>query len=171
MCEKLDLYAAPLVGLAAILMLAGAYGFEYLGDLPPCELCWWQRYAHMAAIPVALMAAALDMPARKTEPGGSIYAALAFFLLALIFATGTGIAAFHVGVEQDWWEGPTACTTLTLEGSLEDMFNTLVKAPVVRCDDIAWSLFGISMAGYNGLISLGLALYAGWATRNRLKRT
>lgn len=170
MLEKIDRYAAPLLGLAAVLMLAGAYGFQYLEDLPPCELCWWQRYAHMAAVPVALIAAALDMPARKAEQGPSPYAALAFFTLVLVFATGAAIAGFHVGVEQDWWEGPTACTALTLEGSLEDMFNQLISAPVVRCDDIAWTLFGVSMAGYNGMISLALALYAGWATRNRLKQ-
>lgn len=163
MTETLNRHAPVLLALASAAMLGAAYAFQYWGGLAPCELCWWQRYVYMAAIPLALAAWALD------RPGGGLYAGTGLALLGLLFAGGAGIAAYHVGVEQGWWKGPSACSAFALEGSIEDMFDKIVSAPVVRCDEVAWSLFGVSMAGYNVLVSVGLAGFAGWAASKRLK--
>ena len=74
---------------------------------------------------------------------------------------GAGIAVFHVGVEQQWWPGTAECGGIDGANlSLEQLKAQILAAPVVRCDEVAWSLFGISMAGYNILLSLGLALVA-----------
>lgn len=127
-------------------LLAGAFGFEYIGGLLPCTLCLWQRWPHAAAI--ALGALGLGLPQRIWP-----------ILGALAALTTAAIALFHVGVEQTWWEGLATCTVDALAGiSVDDLLSTdtSVGAPV-RCDAIAWQMFGISMAGWNGLISLMLA--------------
>lgn len=145
---------APLVLLVATAAILGAaFAFEHLGGLAPCDLCWWQRYVLMAAIPVAAAATVAD---RGRTPA----AAATLALLGIIFTAGAGIAAFHVGVEQGWWQGPTACSATSLSDDIEAMFRDIMAAPVVRCDEAAWSLFGISMAGYNLILSAGLAALA-----------
>ncbi|MEL6582835.1 MAG: disulfide bond formation protein B [Pseudomonadota bacterium] len=132
---------------SAGLMIA-ALAFQYIGGLPPCQMCIWQRYPHVAAIALGALAVLL--------PGGARFIALLGGLA--LFATAA-IGAFHAGVEQGWWEGVTACaaggdvTAL----STEDLLAQIMEAPVVRCDEIPWSLFGISMAGWNALLSLALA--------------
>ncbi len=127
-------------------LLAGAFGFEYIGGLLPCTLCLWQRWPHAAAI--VLGALGLALPHRIWPILGAIAA-----------LTTAAIALFHVGVEQTWWEGLATCTVDALAGvSVDDLLSTetTVGAPV-RCDAIPWQMFGISMAGWNGIISLGLA--------------
>lgn len=148
--------------LASVGILATAFAFEHLGGLPPCELCWWQRYVLMAAIPVAVPALVLD----RARPRA---AAALLLLLGVIFLCGIAIAGYHLGVEQGWWQGPTACSATPLGDDLDAMFRDIMAAPVVRCDEVAWSLFGISMAGYNLALSAGLAALsfrAAWI-RNR----
>jgi disulfide bond formation protein DsbB len=128
-------------------LLAGAFGFEYLGGLLPCTLCLWQRWPHAAAL--VLGALGLALPQRIWP-----------ILGALAALTTAAIALFHVGVEQTWWEGLATCTVDALAGvSVDDLLSTdtVVGAPV-RCDAIPWQMFGISMAGWNGIISLGLAM-------------
>jgi disulfide bond formation protein DsbB len=141
--------AAALLLLASAATVGGAFAFQYIGGYAPCVLCWWQRYAHFATIGFALLALLpVGAPARR----------LCLLAAAAAALTGTGIAVFHVGVEQHWWQGTAECgSTLGAASSLEDMRKMLLAQPVVRCDEVAWSLFGISMAGYNALISLGLA--------------
>lgn len=135
--------------LASVFMLSGAYGFEYIGGLFPCDLCWPQRYAHMAAIVFGCFALYL----RKNSP--TKY--LRFKILTLFsYAGSVGYSGYHAGVEQKWWEGPDSCT-LQLDGddlSMEQIMDSLNSVAFVRCDDIPWDLFGISMAGYNFLFSL-----------------
>jgi disulfide bond formation protein DsbB len=99
-------------------------------------------------------------------------AALIMAGCGLAFLTGAGIAAYHVGVEQHWWVGSTACTGVVAgtATTAEELRRLLEAAPVVRCDDIAWSMFGISMAGYNVLASLALAAFAGLSARALLDR-
>lgn len=142
---------AALAVLAAA-MLAAAFAFEHLGGLAPCALCWWQRYAWMAVLALALPAVAL---------GGRAGAAL-FALAALAALAGGGIAAYHVGVEQHWWTGTAQCGTAPgAAASVEDRLRQLLAAPVVRCDEIAWTFAGLSMAAWNGAIAAlagGLAL-------------
>lgn len=127
-------------------LLAGAFAFQYLGGLAPCQLCLWQRWPHAAAILIGLVVLA-------TGWRGLAWAG------ALAALATAGIGGFHFGVEQLWWEGLATCTAGSIAGiSTADLLNPAadVAAPV-RCDAIAWSLFGISMAGWNVILSLGLA--------------
>jgi disulfide bond formation protein DsbB len=139
-------------------LLAGAYGSQYIGGLFPCEMCWWQRYPHFAAVAIAAIAFGVgNLAFRKTLVA----------LAALAIATSGGIAGFHAGVEYGWWEGLTACTA-TISGSGDDLLKSIMNAPLVRCDVAPWSLFGISLAGYNFLLSLGGAVaILGMTWRNK----
>ena len=129
-------------------LLLGALAFQFLGGLAPCEMCFWQRYAHLAVL--ALSGLAL-------LSGNRALGWLA--VLAMVAAAGLGL--FHAGVEQKWWAGVTACTAPVAAGmSTADMLDVLMNAPLTRCDEIPWSLFGVSMAGWNALISAGAALCA-----------
>lgn len=130
--------------LAPAALLAGAYVSQYGFGLYPCEMCWWQRYAHFAALPFALLAFALP---RARWP--IVLAALA------ILASGL-IGGYHAGVEYRWWEGFTTCTATALGGG--DPLEAIMKAPMIRCDDVQWSLLGVSLAGFNFLISTAAAL-------------
>ena len=128
-------------------LLAGAFGFQYLGGMAPCELCLWQRWPHGAAVLIGALALIF---------GGRLWALLGMGAAL----TTAGIGVFHVGVEQKWWEGLASCTGNSIAGiSTADLLNpdVIVAAPV-RCDAIAWSLMGVSMAGWNVIASLALAL-------------
>ncbi|WP_420144752.1 disulfide bond formation protein B [Sphingobium sp.] len=133
-----------------VVMLAGAYAFQYLGGLHPCEMCWWQRYAHMAAIPLALVAYA-------TRGQACISGLFAGFAGIAVGISGL-IGLFHAGVEYGWWEGLTTCSTAPTGGSAADMLSQIMASPITRCDVAAWKMLGISMAGYNGLLSGAAAL-------------
>ncbi|MEL7090742.1 MAG: disulfide bond formation protein B [Pseudomonadota bacterium] len=131
-------------GSAALLL--GAFAFQHLGGLAPCKMCIWQRYPHVAA--VALGAVALFLPLRAIIALGG--------LAALITA---GIGGYHVGVEQAWWDGPATCSAQDIGGmGTGDLFDQIMAAPLVRCDEIAWQFAGLSMAGWNMVVSLALAL-------------
>ena len=121
------------------LLLGGAYLSEYGFGLVPCEMCWWQRYAHFAALGIALLS---TVAAPKRVWIG--LAGLAILVAGLI-------GGFHAGVEYGWWEGLTACSTPSLGGG--DPLEAIMNAPLVRCDEVQWSLAGISLAGWNFLIS------------------
>ncbi|SDA26834.1 disulfide bond formation protein B [Sphingomonas sp. NFR15] len=143
-------HARALALIVPAALLAGAYGFQYLGHLYPCEMCWWQRYPHFAAVVLAL--AAFVVPTRA----GRLLVACAALA---IFVSGA-IGVYHAGVEYHWWEGITACSSTMAGhgGSVDDMLARIMKAPVVRCDVPQWTLFGISLAGFNALISIPAAL-------------
>ena len=126
-------------------LLSGAYISQYGFGLYPCEMCWWQRYPHIAAIAFGILAFALK-PARWPIA----LAGLAVLVSGLI-------GAFHAGVEYGWWEGVTACTALPSADG-DDLMEAILNAPLVRCDVAPWSLFGVSLAGWNFLISTGSAL-------------
>ncbi|AKM11173.1 disulfide bond formation protein B [Croceicoccus naphthovorans] len=124
-------------------LLGGAYVSQYGFGLYPCEMCWWQRYPHFVAIALALIAYAVKGPGR-----------VVLVRLAGIAIIVSGlIGAFHAGVEYGWWEGLTACTTVAASDAV-DPLEAIMNAPTVRCDEVAWSLFGISLAGWNFLISV-----------------
>ena len=125
-------------------LLGGAYLSQYGFGLYPCEMCWWQRYPHFAAL--ALAALAFVRPSRALVA-----------LAALALLTRGLIGAFHAGVEYGWWEGLTACSTDLAAGG-GSALDAIMNAPIVRCDVAPWSLFGISLAGYNFLISTAAAL-------------
>jgi disulfide bond formation protein DsbB len=145
---------AALLLIASAVILGGAFAFQYIGGLAPCILCWWQRYAHMATIVLALLAV-LASPGHSSRAGWVLVGATGLALLA-----GAGIAAFHVGVEQHWWAGTAECgSPLGATSGIDELRARLLAQPIVRCDEIAWSMFGISMAGYNLLLSLALAAF------------
>jgi len=129
-------------------LLAGAYGSQYIGGLYPCEMCWWQRYPHFEAVAIAFIAFFVGNPAYR-------HALVA--LAALGILTSGLIGGFHAGVEYGWWEGLTACTS-TISGSGKDLLDSIMNAPLIRCDVAPWTLFGISLAGYNFLLSVGGAV-------------
>jgi disulfide bond formation protein DsbB len=140
--------ALLLVGPAAL--LAGALGFQYIGGLPPCEMCHWQRWALLAAIGLAFAG------------WGLRHNRAVLLLSALAVLVGAGIALFHVGVEQHWWKGITECAAPMLSGNSADIMGQIMAQPLVRCDAIPWSLFGISMAGWNALVSSLIGGVALW---------
>lgn len=126
------------------------YGF----GLAPCHLCYLQRDAYWAAIALSILAIVLGPR--------SPYRRWAVALIGLAFLTGAGLALYHVGVEQKWWVGSEACIGGIAGLSGADLEAAIMNAPVTRCDEAAFELFGISMAGYNGLLSLALATFAFW---------
>jgi disulfide bond formation protein DsbB len=156
---SLDKAKALAVAVPAAL-LAGAYGSEYFGGLWPCEMCWWQRYAHFAGLAFALLALLL---ARLPDRGRSFV-----WLAALAILTSGAIGGYHAGVEAKIIEGFTECTsTAAAGGSTDDLIEAIMNAPLVRCDEIQWSFLGISMAGWNAILSLGSALIILWLSLRR----
>ena len=140
---------------ASLIILGGALAFQYIGGLPPCQLCLYQRVPYLSAAPVAIVG--LLFAGRLGRRGVGLMALAG----AVVFAAGTGVAVFHVGVEQHWWAGLASCGgTIDPDLSFEDLKQQLLAAPVVRCDEVLWSLFGVSMAGYNAILSTLLAALA-----------
>jgi disulfide bond formation protein DsbB len=145
--------SAIAVGIAAPgALILGALAFEHLGGLPPCEMCLWQRWALVAAMALAAVAAVVRRGVMQLP-----------LLLASCVAVlaSAGIALLHLGVEQDWWEGPTRCAALGPSGG-SDFVSDLLATPLVRCDQVPWHLFGISLAGYNLLLSFLCAAVMTW---------
>ncbi len=148
-----DMAAALLAGGVSALLLLGALAFQYWGGLAPCEMCIWQRWPHFTSAIIGLGGAALL--ATKTIPtrAGHVIAVLAILAIAISGVIGV----YHAGVEWKWWEGPSACTNLGFTHGPGTSFEPI---PVVSCDEAAWRLFGISLAGYNALISFAVAVGA-----------
>jgi disulfide bond formation protein DsbB len=151
--------AALAIAALAAGTLAGAWYFELVLDIKPCPLCLEQRYAYYLAIPLAIVVA---IAAGRGVARGWLIGGLA--LLALAALGNAGLGAYHSGIEWGFWEGPTACAgggpiDLGKAGSLLDQLD---KVKVVRCDEVQWRLFGLSLAGYNVLISLAMAAIAAW---------
>jgi disulfide bond formation protein DsbB len=130
-----DRLAQRLALAVPALLLAGAYVSEYGFGLFPCEMCWWQRYPHFVAVALAIVS--------LVAPPQRLWIALA----ALAVAVSGAIGVFHAGVEYGWWESPLGCTA-------SDPFSL----EFVRCDEPAWTLMGISLAGFNALLSIGSAV-------------
>lgn len=142
--------ALALAAVAAAILL-GALAFQYLGGLAPCPLCTWQRYALIAAMMLALGSAL------STEGTARVLLAVA----GVAFLASAGIGAFQVGVEQGWWQGTSGCAGgQPAAKSLDQLMSQVQGKPPPRCDEVAWSLFGISLAGYNFFISTALAAVA-----------
>ncbi len=144
--------ARPFLILAAggsLLLLMGAFGFQHYGGLAPCKMCLWQRWPHAMAIILGLGALLLGN-ARLYKP--LCYAG------ALVAMTTAAIGIYHTGVERNWWEGPTSCTSGGVGGvSAQDLLEQILAAPLIRCDEVAWEMLSLSMASWNALLSLILA--------------
>ena len=133
---------------ASLVLMLGAFAFQNIGGMAPCKLCIWQRYPHVIAILLGLLALTFENAKLRT---------LLILAGAVSTATTAVIGIYHAGVEQGIFEGPTSCTSGSIDKlSADDLLNQIMSAPLVRCDDIPWQLVGISMAGWNAIISLVL---------------
>lgn len=145
MTDSVSLGRAHAVALGApALLLGGAYVSQYVFGLYPCEMCWWQRYPHFVAVALALVG--FIAPPRRL-----------WIALAAVAVLVSGIiGGLHAGVEYGWWEGLTTCAAADLGSG--DPFEAIMNAPLIRCDVAPWTLAGISLAGFNFILSTGAAL-------------
>ena len=133
-----------LTSFASLAIIIGAYYFEYIGGFSPCKLCFWQRYPHFLNILIL--------------PIFYLFQMRSLILIGMVsMLISTVLAFYHVGVEQKYWLGPNSCTNSSIEGLTTDqLLDQIMNAPLVRCDEIAWEFIGVSMAGWNVLISFCL---------------
>jgi disulfide bond formation protein DsbB len=151
--------AKALALLIPAALLAGAYGSQYLGGLAPCEMCYWQRWAHWAAFAFAIGAFLLSaLPDR----GRSFV-----WLAALAILISGSIGLYHALVEAGIFQGATQCTTAAAGGTTEELLGSIMSKPMIRCDEIQFQFLGISMAGWNALISILGALLVSWLSLKR----
>lgn len=147
-----------LATFGSLAMMLGAWGFQYIGEMPPCKLCYWQRYPHYAAVGIGLLALVLK---GRSLPVLGMLAAL----------TTSGIGLYHSGVERGFWPGPSSCTSSGVSGvSADDLFAQIMAAPLVRCDEVPWEMFTLSMASWNAIASFGLAVIWAMAIRKTTPR-
>lgn len=161
--NKMVPHAALWLMLGSILTLAAAYVFQYGFHYYPCDLCYLQRYPYMGV--AALGALYLVLEGNRTDFTTSLVGKLLLAIMVAALYYDGGVAVYHVGVEQKWWQGPTACTStidMTLTG--EELLKAIQNAPIIKCDEVQWSLFGLSMAAYNAIIAFSMALFgsAAW---------
>ncbi len=149
---------AALARLIALLLplglLGGALGSQYVGGLVPCEMCYWQRWPHAAAMILAALA--------FTAPAASDRSRTLTLLAAAAIAVSGAIGVYHAGVELGIFEGFTTCTSTASGGTTADLLNSIMNTPLVRCDQVQFAFLGISMAGWNALLSLGGAAVIAW---------
>lgn len=154
--------AAYIIAAASALTIAGAWFFQIVLRVIPCELCHYQRIPYYFVIPLAIVLAFFGH-----DPRRSTLARLWLLLLAAIFIYGAGVGVYHAGVEWGMWPGPTTCSgarSFKISGNLLSAIN---RTHIVPCDEVQWSFLGISLAGYNALIAGTLAVFALWsASRN-----
>lgn len=142
-----------LATLGSVGLLGGAFAFQYIGGLAPCKLCLTARWPHAAAIVIGLLALSLGW---RFLP----------WLGALAAAATSGVGIYHTGIERHWWQGPTSCSSGPIDQiDASALLDQILAAPIVRCDEVAWALGGISMASWNAILSAGLALIWIWAAR------
>jgi len=137
-----------LAGAGSAALLAAALGSQFIGGLAPCDLCIQQRWPHLAAVVIAGLGISVLWRHWRV---------LSLLGMAAMLTTA-GIGVYHTGVERSWWKGPDTCTSGDIGGLTTDQLLTqIMGAPLVRCDEVAWEFFGLSMASWNAIISLGLA--------------
>ncbi|UFW73203.1 disulfide bond formation protein B [Bradyrhizobium sp. WU425] len=160
------LAASLAVALTAAATIAGAWFFQLVLGIVPCQLCLEQRYAYYLVIPLGLLIA---LAARGGAPRPLLLAGLA--ILALASIANAGLGTYHSGVEWGFWKGPTDCSGPVVNlGSATDLLSRLDTVKVVRCDEVQWRFLGLSLAGYNVLISLLMAAIAAWGFVATVKR-
>jgi disulfide bond formation protein DsbB len=156
------LIAAVAIAAVAAATIAGAWFFQLVLDIVPCPMCLEQRWAYYGIIPLAILIA---IGAKAGTPRGVLLAGLALIALAALCNAGYG--AYHAGVEWKFWPGPTSCTGASLNLGGGSLLDQLDKVKVVPCDVVQWRFLGISLAGYNALISLLMAALAAWGITRR----
>jgi disulfide bond formation protein DsbB len=166
--NKFPLTRWPLIMAGgSLLLLLGAWAFQYIWHYDPCALCYDQRHIHMAVIALGLATGLALM----LKPTLARFAPWPVFAIALVLLYSAGFSAWHAGIEYGWWAGPATCTSTGItEVNIADVLATINgERPSVMCDEAAWTLLGISMAGYNALISTGMAVVSGMAGYKGLK--
>lgn len=154
--------AATAIAVIAAATLAGAWFFQLVLDIVPCPMCLEQRFAYYAIIPLAVLIA---VAAKAGAPRGVLLVGLT--LIALAALANAVFGAYHAGVEWKFWSGPTSCTGSALNLGGGSLLDQLDKVKVVPCDVVQWRFLGISLAGYNALISLSMAAVAAWGVMKR----
>ena len=150
--------AALAIAAIAAATLAGAWFFQLVLDIRPCPLCLEQRYAYYLAVPLALLVAFV---ASRDAPRPVLLAGLGLLLLAAL--ANAWLGGYHAGVEWKFWQGPTDCSGPIVDlGSAGTLLQRLDTVKVIRCDEVQWRFLGLSLAGYNVLISLAMAAIAVW---------
>jgi disulfide bond formation protein DsbB len=161
------LTAALAVTAIAAATLAGAWFIQLALGIQPCPLCLEQRYAYYLVVPLAVLIA---IAAARDAPRAVLVAGLAVVALATL--GNAGLATYHAGVEWGFWKGPTECTGPIINlGSAGNLLQRLDTVKVVRCDEVQWKFLGLSLAGYNVLISLAMAAIAAWGAVRSAKRS
>jgi disulfide bond formation protein DsbB len=151
------LIAAAGIAVIAAVTIAGAWFFELVLDIRPCPLCLEQRYAYYLAIPLAaLIALGASRGVSRRLLG------LGLVVLGIALLANAGLGAYHAGVEWGFWQGPTDCTGPITDLGSGGLLDGLNKVKVIRCDQVQWRFLGLSLAGYNVLISLAMAALAVW---------
>ena len=140
--------------LLPLALLSGALGSQYLGGLVPCEMCYWQRWPHGAAVLLAGLAFSASADSGRAR-------ALTLLAAAAIAISGA-IGVYHAGVELGIFEGLTTCTSTAAGATTADLLNSIMNTPLVRCDQVQFAFLGISMAGWNAILSLTGAALIGW---------
>jgi disulfide bond formation protein DsbB len=149
--------AATVIAMVGAAALVGAWFFQYVVGLAPCPLCLEQRIAYYFAIPLA----ALIMLGISYGATPKVLR-LALLAIAVAMLWNVGLGVYHSGIEWKWWPGPQECSGALNLGNVDDLLERINRARVVRCDEAAWRFLGLSLAGYNVLISLALAAMAIW---------
>jgi disulfide bond formation protein DsbB len=160
------LAAAAIIALVGSLSICGFFFFQYIMLLAPCPLCVEQRYAFYACVPLAalLWLGAGHGASRKVLM-------LGFAVIAGVMLWNSGLSIYHAGIEWKFWPGPMDCTgPIDKFGSVNSVMNQLQRISLVRCDEAAWRFLGISLAGYDVLLSLGLAVVAAWGAKSSYLR-
>jgi disulfide bond formation protein DsbB len=161
------LTAALAVTAVAVATLAGAWFFQLVLDIRPCPLCLEQRYTYYVVIPLAILIA---IATARDAPRAVLVVGLAIVALATL--GNAGLATYHSGVEWGFWKGPTDCTgPIGNLGSAGNLLQRLDTVKVVRCDEVQWKFLGLSLAGYDVLISLLMAAIAAWGAVRTAKRS
>ena len=158
--------AAAIVAIVGVLTIGSVFFFEYVLGYPPCPLCLDQRMAFYVSVPLAalLWIGAGHGAARKVM-------ILGFVAIAAAMLWNTGLSVYHAGVEWKFWPGPSDCSgPINSLGSAGNLLKQLQSIRIVRCDEAAWRLFGISLAGYDVVVSLFLASIAAWGAKASLAR-
>src|SRR4030081_1223553 len=160
------LTAALAIAIIAATTLAGAWFFQLVLDIRPCPLCLEQRYAYYLAPPLGSLVA---LAAARDAPRAVLVAGLA--ILAAAALGNAWLGAYHAGVEWHFWQGPTDCTgEIGNLGSAGNLLQRLDTVKVIRCDEVQWRFLGLSLAGYNVLISLLIAAVAAWGIGRSVRK-
>jgi disulfide bond formation protein DsbB len=164
--RDLPLAAAAIVAVVGIATICGFFFFQYVLGYPPCPLCLDQRNAFYVSVPLAAL---LWLGAGHGASRKALIAGFAVIVVTMVW--NAGLSAYHAGVEWKFWQGPIDCSgPINSLGSTGNLLKSLQNIKIVRCDEAAWRFLGISLAGYDVLVSLFLAAVAAWGVKTTLAR-